>query len=95
MNGKLRIVIARLETTPFAPEILAESVGVDQLISTNSDAIERVQETEFGKFLDRVWECVHADAEFTNAATARIPRTRCRRRAGSAPSKPADTPSND
>ena len=32
VNGKLRIVIAGIETTPFAPELLAESVGVDQLI---------------------------------------------------------------
>src|SRR6266545_3439125 len=54
MDGKLRIGIARIETTRFAPEFLAESVGVDQLIGANSDAIERVEETDFCEFLDRV-----------------------------------------
>src|SRR5215470_15830845 len=55
MDGKLWIVITRIETTRFAPEFLAESVDVDQLRGTNSDAIERVQETECCKFLDCVW----------------------------------------
>src|SRR6266508_1127891 len=68
MDGQLRIIIARIETTRFAPEFLAESVGVDQLIGANSDAIERVEETEFCKFFDRVWERVNTDAEFMNAA---------------------------
>src|SRR5512145_3483224 len=68
VDGKLRIVIARLETTRFAPEFLAKTVGIDQLRGANSDTIERVKETEFCEFLDRVWEHVHADAEFTNAA---------------------------
>src|SRR5215831_6718567 len=67
MDGKLRIIIAGVETTWFAPEFLAEAVGVDQLIGANSDAIKRVQETQLCEFLDRVWERIHADAEFTNA----------------------------
>src|SRR5215510_5346469 len=64
MDGKLRIIIARLETTRFAPEFLAEAVGVNQLSSANRDAIERLQEAELCQFLDRVWERVDADAEF-------------------------------
>src|SRR5215207_2891719 len=41
MDGKLRVVIAGIETTRFVPELLAESVGVDQLRGANSDAIKR------------------------------------------------------
>jgi hypothetical protein len=67
VNGKLWIVIARVETPWFAPECLAESVGVNQLRGANSDTIKRVKKTEFRKFLDRVWERIDADAEFTNA----------------------------
>src|SRR5262245_23784557 len=68
MDRKLRIVIARLETTRFAPEFLAEAVSVDQLSGANRDAIECVQETECCEFLDRMGEQVNADAEFMNAA---------------------------
>src|SRR5215203_3532407 len=64
VNGKLRIGIARIATTQFAPEILAESVGVDQLIGANRDAIECVKETEFCEFLNGVWKRINADAEF-------------------------------
>src|SRR5262249_16214827 len=63
--GKLRIVITGIETTRFTPEFLAESIGVDQLSGANSDAIERLKETEFSQFLDRVWERVNTDTEFT------------------------------
>src|SRR5215510_949212 len=96
MDGKLRIIIACIETTRFAPEFLAEAVGVDQLSGANRDAIERLQETEFCQFLDRVWEHVDADAEFTNAArllehlTLNADGVQTQRRR-----KPTDTPTND
>src|SRR5215510_2167107 len=68
VNRKLRIVVAGIETTWFAPDLLAESIGVDQLIGANRDAVECVKQTEFCEFLNRVWEHVHTHAEFTNAA---------------------------
>jgi hypothetical protein len=68
VNGKLRIGIARIATTQFAPELLSESVGVEQPIGANRDAIECVKETEFCQFFNRVWERVNTNAEFTYAA---------------------------
>ena len=68
MDGQLRIRIARRETPRFAPDFLAEAVGVDQLRGANRDAIECVEESEVCEFLDRVWECINADAEFPNTA---------------------------
>src|SRR5262249_22704633 len=96
MDGKLRIVITRIEAPRFAPEFLTEAVGVDQLSGANRDAIERLQETEFCQFLDRVWERVDADAELTNAArllehlTLNADGVQTQRRR-----KPTDTPTND
>ena len=55
---KLRIVITGIETARFPPEFLAESTGVDQLSCANSDAIERLKQTEFSQFLDGVRERV-------------------------------------
>jgi hypothetical protein len=96
VDGKLRIVIAGVETTRFAPEFLAEAVGVNQLRGAYSNAIERVQKTEICEFLDRVWEHIDADAEFTNAARLlehlafNADGVQAQRRR-----KPADTPAND
>src|SRR5215471_7581 len=44
MDGKLRILIAGVATTWFAPKFLAEAVGVDQLSGANSHVIKRLQE---------------------------------------------------
>jgi hypothetical protein len=65
---ELRIVITGIETTRFTPEFLAKSIGVDQFSGANANAIERLKETQFSQLLDRVWECVNTDTEFTNAA---------------------------
>src|SRR5256885_8945524 len=46
MDRELGVVITRVDPAWFAPDLLAESIGVDQLSRANSDAIERIQETE-------------------------------------------------
>src|SRR5882762_1385478 len=66
VNRELRIVMASVAPTRLAPDLPAESVGVDQFMGTNRDAIEYVEQTKFCKFLDCVWERIDADAEFTN-----------------------------
>jgi hypothetical protein len=96
VDGKLRIVIARIETTRFAPDLLAEAVGVDRLSGANRDAIKCVKQTEFCEFLDRVWEHVDTDAEFTN--TARLLEYRAFNADGVQAQRrrePAYTPAND
>src|SRR5262245_31031983 len=68
VNGKLRVVIARVKTSGLAPENLAESIGIDQLMGANRHTVELGKEAEFCQFFNRVREYVNADAEFSNAA---------------------------
>lgn len=68
MNGKLRRIEARVGAAQLAPNHLAEAVGIDQLARANAGAIERRQQAESGKFLDRVWQRVDANAEFAQLA---------------------------
>jgi len=63
MDGKLRHVVAGIEPARLAPDLLAEAVGVKQLIGADADRIEPFQEPERGKLLDRVRQRVDADAE--------------------------------
>src|SRR5271155_4004264 len=63
MDGKLRYVVAGIEPARFAPDLLAEAVGVKQLIGAAAARIEPFQEPERGKLLDRVRQRVDADAE--------------------------------
>src|SRR5215218_3453220 len=53
-DGELREVIARFEPARFAPDLLAEPVGVGQLTGAHRDAVERVQQAESGQLLDRM-----------------------------------------
>ena len=68
VNGELRVVVAGLNTARFAPNLLTESVGIDQFKGTISDAIECLKEAELRELPDRMRQNIDADTQLTNAA---------------------------
>src|SRR5207244_9110042 len=67
MHRELRHVIAGIDTARFAPDLLPEAVGVDQLMGANRNGVEPLQQAELLQFLDRVRQRVDADAKLANA----------------------------
>src|SRR6516162_2709067 len=54
MDRELRHVIAGVEAARLAPDLLAETVGVEQLVSADPHRIETLQQAERGELLDRM-----------------------------------------
>ena len=46
MDRELRHVVAGVEAARLAPDLLAEAVGVDQLVGADRDRVEPVQQAE-------------------------------------------------
>jgi hypothetical protein len=65
-HGQLRELVARREAPRLTPDLLAEPVGVDQLVGPDGHPVERLEQAEAGEFPDRVRQCVDADAEFVD-----------------------------
>ena len=66
MDGELRDLVARIGAARLAPDLLAEPVGVDQLVGADADRIEPVEQPELRQLLDRVRQRVDADAELAH-----------------------------
>src|SRR6516165_1969773 len=66
MDRKLGHVIAGVEPARFAPYLLAEAIGIEQLIGADSDRIEPLQKPERGELLDRMRQRIDADAELAD-----------------------------
>src|SRR5688572_21104916 len=64
VDGELRDFEAGLDAAGLAPDLLAEPVGVDQLIGSDGHLIEALQKAELLQLLDGVRERVDADTEF-------------------------------
>ena len=67
MDGELRHVVAGVDAARLAPDLLAEAVGVDQLVGADRDRVEPLQQAELLQFLDGVRQRVDADAELADA----------------------------
>src|SRR6185436_14497978 len=67
MHGELRHVIAGVDAARLAPDLLAEAVGVDQLVGADRDGVEPLQQAELLQLLDRVRQRVDADAKLADA----------------------------
>ena len=67
MNGELRHLVARIGAARLAPDLLAEAVGVDQLVGPDRHRVEPVEQSKLLELLDRVRQRVDADAELANA----------------------------
>ena len=46
MDRELRHVVAGVEAARLAPDLLAEAVGVDQLVGADADRVEPLQQAE-------------------------------------------------
>jgi hypothetical protein len=66
MDGELRDVVAGVESARLAPDLLAEPVGIEQLVSADRDRVQPLQQAEIGQFLDGVRQCIDADAELAD-----------------------------
>ena len=64
MDGKLRIIEAGIGAARLAPDLLAKSIAIEQLVGADADIIEPAQQTELGQFLDRMRQGVDPDTEF-------------------------------
>ena len=67
MNRELRHVVAGAEAARLAPDFLAVTVEIIQIIGADSGRIQPVQQPEAGEFADRMRQRVDADAEFADA----------------------------
>ena len=66
MDGELRELVACVSTTQLAPDFLAETVGVEELVGADADHVEPAEQIELGQLLDGVRQRVDADAEFAD-----------------------------
>ena len=66
MDRELRNVVAGVEAARLAPDLLAEAVGVEQLVGADRDRVEPLEQAELGQFLDGVRQRVDADAELAD-----------------------------
>jgi hypothetical protein len=60
VNRELRELVTGTQTARLAPDLLAKSVGVNQLVGANGHRIETLEEAEFGKFTNAVRKGVYA-----------------------------------
>src|SRR5215470_9612093 len=63
MDGELRHLVAGVGAAQLAPDLLAEAVGVKQLVGSDPHRVETSEQPELAQFLDRMGQRVDADAE--------------------------------
>ena len=66
MDRELRHVVTGIEAARLAPDFLAVTVEIIQLIGANRGGVEPVQQAKAGQFADRMRQGVDADAEFAD-----------------------------
>src|SRR5262249_5904938 len=66
MDGELRHLVAGIGAAQLAPDLLPETVGVEQLVGSDPHRVETREQPELAQFLDRRGQRVDPDAEFTN-----------------------------
>src|SRR5262249_46207358 len=66
VNGEFRNVVTGIEPARLTPDLLAEAIGVEQLISADRNRIEPLEQAEIGELFDRMRERVDADAKLAD-----------------------------
>ena len=66
MDRELRNVVAGIEAARLAPDLLAEAIGIDELVGADRDRVEPVEQAEVGKLFDRMRERIDADAKLAD-----------------------------
>ena len=66
MDRELRNVVAGIEAARLAPDLLAEAIGIDELVGADRNRVEPVEQAEVGKLFDRMRERIDADAKLAD-----------------------------
>src|SRR5512144_2682740 len=66
VDGELRDIIARVRPAQLAPDLLPEPIGVEQLVGSNADRVEPLEQPELRELLDRMRQGVDADPELAD-----------------------------
>ena len=66
MDRELREFIAGVQPAGLAPDLLAEPVGVEKLVSADRNRIEALEQSKLGQFLDGMRQRVDADAKLAD-----------------------------
>src|SRR3954454_10900966 len=66
MDRELGHLMPGINAAGFAPDLLAVSIEIIELVRANCDPVEHVQQAKTGKFADRMRERIDADTKFTN-----------------------------
>src|SRR5262249_62076736 len=66
VDRELRHLVAGVEPARLAPDLLAEAIGVEQLVGADADGVEPLEQPQLGKLLDRVRQRVDADAQLAH-----------------------------
>src|SRR4030095_9147294 len=67
VDGELRHVVAGVGAARLAPDLLAEAVGIDELVGPDRHGIETLEQAERRELLDRMGQRIDADAELADA----------------------------
>src|SRR6478752_361700 len=67
MDRELRIFETSISAARLAPDLLADAVHIEELVSPDSDLVELREQPELRQLLDRVRQRVDTDAEFAHA----------------------------
>src|SRR5580700_10633081 len=66
MDRELRNVVAGIEAARLAPDLLAEAIGIDELVGADRNRVEPVEQAEVGKLFDRMRERIDANAKLAD-----------------------------
>src|SRR6476469_2341119 len=66
VDGELRDIIARVRPAQLAPDLLPEPISVEQLVGSDADRVEPLEQPELRELLDRMRQGVDADPELAD-----------------------------
>ncbi len=66
VNGELRNVVTGIDAARLAPDLLAEAIGIEQLVRADGDGVETLEQAEVGQFLDGMRQRIDADAKLAD-----------------------------
>ena len=62
----MRDIVAGIEPARLAPNLLPETIGIEELVRPDRHGVQAIEQAEFGQFLDGVGEGVDANAELAD-----------------------------
>src|SRR5215467_824390 len=66
VDRQLRYLVACLEPARFAPDLLAEAVGIDQLARAHTDGVEALEQAELAQLGNGVRQHIDADTQLAD-----------------------------